>query len=163
VHGELDVQAIFLAGKNEDLRAEAESVAAHAKFPVKVIGYSNQVEQLMQAANVMVSKLGGLTTFEALSCRVPIIADATTPPMPQESGAAHLLARRGAGVLLRRASDIVPEVRRMVEDSRYYSGLRAATASLAFPDATRRIVEEITALIPALADEETAPLEARSA
>ncbi|MDQ3747323.1 MAG: hypothetical protein M3444_23370, partial [Acidobacteriota bacterium] len=124
---------------------------------------SDQVEQLMQAANVMVSKLGGLTTFEALSCRVPIIADATTPPMPQESGAAHLLARRGAGVLLRRASDIVPEVRRMVEDSRYYSGLRAATAGLAFPDATRRIVEEITALIPALAEEEAAPLEAHSA
>src|SRR2546421_2220557 len=97
VHGELDVQAIFLAGKNEDLRAEAESVAAHAKFPVKVIGYSEQVEQLMQAANVMVSKLGGLTTFEALNCRVPIIADATTPPMPQESGAANLLAKRGAG------------------------------------------------------------------
>jgi len=163
VHGELDVQAIFLAGRNEELRAEAESVAAHAKFPVKVIGYSDQVEQLMQAANVMVSKLGGLTTFEALSCRVPIIADATTPPMPQESGAAHLLARRGAGVLLRRASDIVPEVRRMAEDSRYYSSLRAATASLAFPDATRRIVEEITALIPALAEEEAAPLEARSA
>lgn len=163
VRGELDVQAIFLAGRNEELRAEAESVAAHAKFPVKVIGYSEQVEQLMQAANVMVSKLGGLTTFEALSCRVPIIADTTTPPMPQESGAAHLLARRGAGVLLQRASDIVPEVRRMVEDSRYYSGLRAATAGLAFPDATRRIVEEITALIPALVEEEAAQLEARSA
>jgi UDP-N-acetylglucosamine:LPS N-acetylglucosamine transferase len=163
VRGELDVQAIFLAGKNEELRAEAESVAAHANFPVKVIGYSEQVEQLMQAANVMVSKLGGLTTFEALSCRVPIIADATTPPMPQESGAARLLTRRGAGVLLSRASDIVPVVRRMVEDSRYYSSLRAATASLAFPDATRRIVEEITALIPVLAEEEAAQLEARSA
>lgn len=165
VRGELDVQAIFLAGRNEELRAEAETLACAAKFPVKVIGYSEQVEQLMQAANVMVSKLGGLTTFEALSCRVPIIADATTPPMPQESGAASLLARRGAGVLLRRASDIVPVVRRMVEDSRYYASLRAATAGLALPDATRRIVEEITALIPApaLAEEEASPLEARSA
>jgi UDP-N-acetylglucosamine:LPS N-acetylglucosamine transferase len=165
VHGELDVQAIFLAGKNEELRAEAESVAAVAKFPVKVIGYSDQVEQLMHAANVMVSKLGGLTTFEALSCRVPIIADATTPPMPQESGAANLLTKQGAGVLLRRTSDIVPVVRRMSEDSRYYASLRAATAGLAFPDSTRRIVEEIAALIPApaLAEEEAAQLEPRSA
>src|SRR5919199_2415252 len=165
VRGELDVQAIFLAGKNEELRAEAETLATAAKFPVKVIGYSEQVEQLMQAANVMVSKLGGLTTFEALSCRVPIIADATTPPMPQESGAETMIAHRGAGVLLRRASDIVPVVRRMVEDSRYYASLRAATAGLALPDATRRIVEEITALIPApaLAEEEASPLEARSA
>ena len=115
----------------------------------------------MQAANVMVSKLGGLTTFEALACRVPIIADTTTPPMPQESGAATMLARRGAGVLLKRAADIVPEVRRMVEDSRYYASLRAATAGLAFPDATRRIVEEIAALLPAplVAEEEPSPLE----
>src|ERR671921_617910 len=163
--GELDVQAIFLAGKNEELRAEAESLAASAHFPIKVIGYSEQVEQLMQAANVMVSKLGGLTTFEALACRVPIIADATTPPMPQESGAATMLAGRGAGVLLKRAVDIVPEVRRMVEDSRYYSNLRAAAATVALPDATRRIVEEITALLPAplVAEEEPAHLEARSA
>ncbi|HYJ46998.1 MAG TPA: hypothetical protein VEV81_10325, partial [Pyrinomonadaceae bacterium] len=62
---ELDVQAIFLAGKNEVLRAEAESVASSAKFPIKVIGYSEQIEQLMSAAHVMISKLGGLTTFEA--------------------------------------------------------------------------------------------------
>jgi len=165
VRGELNVQAIFLAGRNEELRAEAETVAARANFPVKVIGYSEQVEQLMQAADVMVSKLGGLTTFEALACRVPIIADATTPPMPQESGAATMLARRGAGVLLQKATDIVPVVRRMVEDSRYYASLRAATASLARPDATRHIVEEITALIPAasLGEAEPAPLEARSA
>src|SRR3989440_5229665 len=165
IHGDLDVQAIFLAGKNEELRAQAEQLAAHAKFPVKVIGYSEQVEQLMQAANVMISKLGGLTTFEAFACRVPIIADATTPPMPQESGTAALIVKRGAGILLERAGDIVPVVRRMVEDSRYYSGLRAATAGLAFPDSTRRIVEEIAALIPAplLAEEESATLEARSA
>ena len=163
--GDLDVQAIFLAGKNETLRAEAERVAAHAKFPVKVIGYSEQVEQLMKAANVMVSKLGGLTTFEALACRVPIIADATTPPMPQESGAATMLAKRGAGVLLQRAADIVPVVRRMVEDSRYYASLRAATAGVAFPDATRRIVEEIAALLPAplAGEEEPSPLEIRPA
>src|SRR5918994_2178229 len=68
VRGDLNVQAIFLAGKNEELRAEAETLATSARFPVKVIGYSEQVEQLMQAADVMISKLGGLTTFEALAC-----------------------------------------------------------------------------------------------
>src|SRR5688500_19508989 len=164
VRGDLNVQAIFLAGKNDELRAEAESLAASANFPVKVIGYSEQVEDLMRAANVMVSKLGGLTTFEALACRLPIIADATTPPMPQESGAATLLDTRGAGVLLRRPADIVPVVRRMVEDLPYYASLRAATAGLAIPDATRRIVEEITALIPApvLTHEEPVPVELRT-
>ncbi len=148
VRGELDVQAIFLAGKNEALKNEAETLAAEARFPVKVIGYSDEVEQLMRAANVMISKLGGLSTFEALNCRVPIIADVTTRPMPQEASTVNLIVKGGAAVLLQQASDIVPVVRRMIDDSRHYAALRAATITIALPNATRRIVEEITALIP---------------
>ena len=149
VRGELEVQAIFLAGRNEELRADAESMASQAAFPIKVIGYSDHVEQLMSAANVMISKLGGLTTFEAFACRLPIIADGITAPMPQEAGAASLLVKRGAGVLLQHATDIVPVIRRMVEDTAHYSAMRAATIGMAIPNATRQIVEEITALIPA--------------
>jgi UDP-N-acetylglucosamine:LPS N-acetylglucosamine transferase len=165
VRGELDVQAIFLAGKNEELRIEAESIAALSKFPIKVIGYSEHVEQLMGAANVMISKLGGLTTFEAMACRVPIIADGTTPPMPQEAGAASLIVKRGAGVLLEKATDIVPVIRRMIEDTRHYAAMRAATVGLAIPNSTRHIVEEITALIPApvMAREEPVLVESRTA
>ncbi len=148
VRGNLDMQAIFLAGRNEELRAEVETLAATAPFPIKVIGYSEQVEQLMSAANVMISKLGGLTTFEAMACRLPVIADATTPPMPQEAGAANLIVRRGAGILLERSIDIVPVVRRMMEDTKHYAAMRAATVGLAIPNSTRRIVEEIAALIP---------------
>ena len=96
----------------------------------------------------MISKLGGLSTFEALSCRVPIIADGTTEPMPQEASTVNLIVKSGAAVLLQRASDVVPVVRRMIDDSKHYAAMRAATISVAIPNATRRIVEEITALIP---------------
>jgi UDP-N-acetylglucosamine:LPS N-acetylglucosamine transferase len=161
IHGELDVQAIFLAGRNEELRLSAESMAAEARFPIKVIGYSDHVEQLMSAANVMISKLGGLTTFEAFACRVPIIADAITTPMPQEMGTANLIIKRGAGILLKQAKDIVPVVRRLVEDTAHYSAMRAATLGLAFPNATRQIVEEIAALMPAPADLEDESLLAK--
>jgi UDP-N-acetylglucosamine:LPS N-acetylglucosamine transferase len=149
VRGDLPMQAIFLAGHNEELKLEAEQLAAVANFPVKVIGYSDEVERLMRAADVMISKLGGLSTYEAMASRVPVIADVITPPMPQEAGAGEMLAGRGAGVLLRKATDIVPELRKMIEDSKYYQTMRNQTASIALPDSTRFIVEEITSLIPA--------------
>ena len=149
VRGELDVQAIFLAGKNETLRAEAEEIAKHAKFPVKVIGYSDEIEKLMHSANVMVSKLGGLTTFEALACRLPIIADATTPPMPQEAGTVDLVAKNGAGIILERSVDIVPAIRSLMEDETKYRRMKDATASVSLPDSTERIIREIAALLPA--------------
>lgn len=148
VKGELDVQAIFLAGKNEDLKKEAEDLAKTAKFPVRVIGYSQDVEKIMQSANVMISKLGGLTTFEALSCHLPIIADVTTPPMPQERGTVSMIAKRGAGILLDRATDIVPTIRALSSDHKRYSDLKAAAGYLATPDSTKNIIREITALLP---------------
>lgn len=148
VRGELDVQAIFLAGKNEQLRKEAEEIAKSAKFPVKVIGYSDEIEKLMQSANVMVSKLGGLTTFEALACRLPIIADTTTPPMPQEAGTVSLLSQKGAGILLKKPSDIVSVVNDLVTDNPRYLKMKAATAGMSIPDSTESIVREILTLLP---------------
>lgn len=148
VRGELDVQAIFLAGKNEELRVEAEELAKSAKFPVKVIGYSDEIEKLMQSANVMVSKLGGLTTFEALACRLPIIADITTPPMPQEAGTVQLISERGAGILLKRSTDIVPTIRSLMHDEPRYQQMKAATVGLTSSNSTERIIREIAALLP---------------
>ena len=148
VRGELDVQAIFLAGKNEELRLQAEEIAKSAKFPVKVIGYSDEIEKLMQSANVMISKLGGLTTFEALACRLPIIADATTPPMPQEAGTSRLIEARGAGILLKRSIDIVPTIRNLVNNQGEYSRMKIATAGMTMPNSTESIIREINALWP---------------
>jgi UDP-N-acetylglucosamine:LPS N-acetylglucosamine transferase len=103
----------------------------------------------MHSANVMISKLGGLTTFEALACRLPIIADATTPPMPQEAGTVNMLAKRGAGIMLEKASDIVPTVQSLLNNSKKYTEMKAATLDLSNPDSTKRIIEEIFALLPA--------------
>ncbi|MGI8542511.1 MAG: MGDG synthase family glycosyltransferase [Aridibacter sp.] len=148
IHGELDIQAIFLAGKNNELKAKAEELAKTAKFPVKVIGYSDEVEKIMHAANVMVSKLGGLTTFEALSCNLPLIVDATTPPMPQEVGTVNLVSKRGAGILLKKTTDIVPTIRDLILDSKRYNEMKIATANLIVPNSTQNIIREITALLP---------------
>jgi processive 1,2-diacylglycerol beta-glucosyltransferase len=148
VRGELDVQAIFLAGKNEELKKEAEEIAKTAKFPVKVIGYSDEIEKIMQAANIMISKLGGLTTFEALACRLPIIADTTTPPMPQEAGTVNLIREKGAGILLENPTDIVATIQNLLKDSTKYAKMRAATLNMTIPNSTKMIIEEIAALLP---------------
>src|SRR5262249_31835621 len=109
-------QAIFLAGHNHELRSRIDAVARRAPFQTKVIGYTTVMEKLMNAADVMVSKLGGLTTFEARASRLPIIADTTTPPMPQEFQTANLISRHNAGLLLNRAGDIAPIIRRLLSD-----------------------------------------------
>jgi processive 1,2-diacylglycerol beta-glucosyltransferase len=148
VEADLPIQMIFLAGRNEELQREAEGRAASARFPVRVIGFSDQMERLMSAANVMVSKFGGLTTFEALACKLPIIGDALTHPMPQEERTASMIERAGAGVIVKSARDVVPLVGRLATDEVRYRGLREAAAAVGVPDATERIVRELQRIMP---------------
>ena len=136
-------QAIFLAGKNERLYSKADQLARRAAFPTKVIGYTNAMEKLMSAADIMISKLGGLTTFEALASRLPIIADTVTLPMPQESRTAHLISGHRAGLLLKNVSEVVPLVRRLAGDSSELEAMRTAASRLATPNATQCIVTEL--------------------
>lgn len=138
-----NTQAIFLAGRNQTLQERIQSLAGRAAFPTRVIGYTNKMEKLMCAADVMVSKLGGLTTFEALASRLPIIADNTTPPMPQESQTGSLISRHNAGVLLDRAGDIIPIIRRLAHNPAEHAAMRLAASRIAIPDATKRIVDEL--------------------
>ena len=68
--------------------------------------------------------------------------------MPQEAGTVKLLAKRGAGILLRRTTDIVPTIRNLVLNPRRYNELKAATAGMAVPGSRDMIIREIAALLP---------------
>jgi processive 1,2-diacylglycerol beta-glucosyltransferase len=138
-----ETQALFLAGRNERLHSQISRLARQSPFPTRVIGYTNAMEKLMGAADIMISKLGGLTTYEALASRLPIIADTITPPMPQEARTANLISQNKAGLLLRNVRDIVPLVRRLTNESGELENMRIATTRLAIPDATQRIVNEL--------------------
>lgn len=139
----LDIQTVFLAGHNEALRQEAEVMAQSAQFPVRVMGYIDGIDGLMKASDIMVSKLGGLTTFEALSCQLPMIADVVTPPMPQEAQTAHFLEKTGAGILLHQPDEIVSVVKSLLESPVRYHDLQQAAAAHGRPGASDRIARDV--------------------
>lgn len=143
----LNMQAIFLAGKNDKLREEAEKIAMFARFPVKVVGYSDKMERLMRAADVMVSKIGGLTTFEALACGLPIIMDHITEPMPQEFNTADLIASHNAGLRLCQVGDIIPILNNLIENKEDCLAMSDAAQKLSIPDATQKVVNELSSLL----------------
>jgi len=69
--------------------------------------------------------------------------------MPQEAGTVKLISKRGAGILLEKASDIVPIIRSLTGNSLRYRDMKAATATLTIPNSTEQIINEITSLLPA--------------
>ncbi len=138
-----NIQLVFLAGQNENLYQYAKKLSVNTSVPIKVLGFSNNVEQWMNASDVMVSKLGGLTTFEALSCQLPILGDCLTPPMPQEAGTAKFIQSSGAGTLITDPQQILQALDTLIHSPGHYQEMKAATIKANCSGAADKIASEI--------------------
>ncbi len=148
-----ETQIICLAGRNDALRAWMHARVARAAFRSVVLPHTSDMDQLMNASDVTISRPGGLTTFEALTSGLPIVADATTAPMPQEAGTLELICSEGAAVPLRQFRDAVPTIERLRRQPAALGAMRTAAVRLARPGATLRIAEELRQI----ADERAVP------
>jgi processive 1,2-diacylglycerol beta-glucosyltransferase len=103
-------QLVMVAGKNPDLRREAEEIAKSLPVPVRVYGFVTNIHELMDAADLVISKPGGLTTSEVLAKGKPLMIVDPIPGQEQrncefllEAGAAARRPRCGRSWTIRAA------------------------------------------------------------
>lgn len=82
------LQVIFLAGSSEELRRRAAELGAGSPFPLAVLGWRQDMDALLEMADVVFTKPGGLTVSEALAKGVPLLIDGIGGIFPQERGGA---------------------------------------------------------------------------
>lgn len=83
------LQMIFITGKNLRLKEELTGLAGESHHEIKVLGYTNGIHTLMAAADLLITKPGGLTCSEALAMELPMLI---VEPIPghEEENAAYL-------------------------------------------------------------------------
>jgi processive 1,2-diacylglycerol beta-glucosyltransferase len=82
-------------GRDTALRRRLEKLSARRSTPAKILGWTDQVPQLLMTHHAVVSKAGGATTQEAIAARCPMIVNQIIPG--QEEGNYELLRRHGIG------------------------------------------------------------------
>ncbi len=138
-----NIQLVFMAGHNTALFEEASKLAQNVPFPVNVLPFTTNMHEWMNASDVMISKMGGLTTFEAMACQLPILADCLTPPMPQEQGTARFVESNGAGILIQTPHQLVQELDTLIHVPGRYEQMKQAAARIGRPGASDHIAREI--------------------
>ncbi len=89
-----DIKVTVITGKNEKLKRELEK-----KFPaIEVIGYTKEVNRYMQRADLIITKAGGITTFEAIATKTPLYI--IKPFLEQEFGNAKYIEDHNIGRVL---------------------------------------------------------------
>lgn len=105
-----DINVTLIAGKNEDLLNSIKK-----DFPkINAIGYTTEVNEYMKKADLLITKPGGVTTFEAIYSEVPLYI--VNPFLVQEIYNAKFIERVNIGKVAWKDEDIVNEVVDLVRD-----------------------------------------------
>jgi processive 1,2-diacylglycerol beta-glucosyltransferase len=138
------VMPVVIVGKNRALQRRVTEAARRDGTDVRVLGFVGDVPDWMHAADVLVTKPGGLTTSEALAAGTPLVL---LRPLPgQEERNAKYLVSHGAALRATRAGELVRMVDAVLAGGDATRRLHAAAAELAHPDAAERIAARIAAL-----------------
>ena len=132
-----DFQLITVCGNNAEAKTKID--AMHTKKRILNLGYVNYVDKLMDAADCIISKPGGLTTSEAMAKRLPMII---VDPIPgQEDRNTEFLTNNGAAMAVSHTAPLDEVLYQMLADPRRIEVMRAAIDIIRKPDSTRDICE----------------------
>lgn len=138
-----DFQVIAVAGRNA---AAHESLKALAqRFPERVvaIGFTNEMEKLMAAADLVVTKPGGLTISECLALGRPMLL---VSPIPgQEEHNAGFLMEEGAAWLAYDAIGLEYKLARLMADPDKLAQMAGRSRALGKPTAARTVLDCVLA------------------
>jgi processive 1,2-diacylglycerol beta-glucosyltransferase len=134
-------QLLVVAGASAALKRRAEAAAASLRRPVKVFGFVNNMNQLMDAADLVISKPGGLTTAELLAKGKPLLV---VEPIPgQEQRNAEYLLEAGAGARLYDSADAPFRVAEILNTPGRLAGMQERARACGRPHAALDIVEDL--------------------
>ena len=142
-------QLVVACGTNLRLLRDVESLGRQTAGRVRALGYSNEIDVLLEAVDVVVSKAGGLTCAEALIKRTPLVVFRPTPG--QEVRNAQYLESGGAAVHADTIENVATTVERWLADPAARERVRANAGHLARPLAAETIARRVLESLPASA------------
>ncbi len=149
------VQTVVIVGKNRSLERRLREVAHALRHRVTVAGFVPNVYDYMCAADILVSKPGGLTSSEALVAGLPMIM---LRPLPgQEERNTRYLEERGVGIRVERSRDLTKVIAGLLAAPQMTERMRRNARNLARPEAAATVAELVLDLAAARTARSSAP------
>jgi processive 1,2-diacylglycerol beta-glucosyltransferase len=143
---EQPVEIAVVAGRNEKVRKKLEGIAVPPRHRVKIWGYTEHIDELMCAADLVVSKPGGLTTSETLARgRVMAIVN---PTPGQEYRNSDYLLENGAAIKINNIGTLSYKVGELLSNPQRLACMQSNIQRLARPRAAFDVAARALQLLP---------------
>jgi processive 1,2-diacylglycerol beta-glucosyltransferase len=142
---ERPLEIVVVSGRNAKAKEQLAGVSVPKRHRVKVLGFTDQMDELMCAADLVVSKPGGLTTSETLARGAAMVI---VDPIPgQESRNSDFLLENGAAIKVNNLASLGFKVEKILSDRGRLEELKENAKRLGRPRAAYEVVERAMKLV----------------
>jgi 1,2-diacylglycerol 3-beta-galactosyltransferase len=136
----IKAQLVVIAGRNKNLEERIKKDLDQYKVPVKVYGFTDRVHEIMSESDLIITKAGPGTIFEALTMNLPIIITSWLPG--QEEGNVEYVVRENVGRVSRSHERVVEIVKELMETDEF-DKMKRNIMRVSRPQAALDIAREI--------------------
>jgi processive 1,2-diacylglycerol beta-glucosyltransferase len=130
---QMPLEIVVVCGKNEKLRSRLAKIKAPAHHRAQILGFTTAMDELLCAADLVLSKPGGLTTSEILARGA---AFAVVNPIPgQESRNSDYLLENGAAIKINNIPTMPHKISQLLAEPARLGRLKENAKRLAHPHA----------------------------
>lgn len=140
---ESDIQIIGIAGKNKKMKLSFEEIVKkyNKSGNVKILEFTNDVPELMNISDIVVTKPGGLTTSESLASNLPMVIINPIPGQEEEN--AEFLESKGIAIWIKKTDDSYKIIKELLSDADKLKKMKQNTSILAKPHSTKNICKTL--------------------
>ncbi|MBP3360121.1 MAG: glycosyltransferase [Clostridia bacterium] len=134
-----DYQLVVICGNNDKAKSAIDS--RQWSKPVRCLGFTVNVDEYMDAAEIIITKPGGLTTSEAMAKGLPLIL---MNPIPgQEERNMEFLVNSGVAMMISKTFPLESALYQFFEYSWRREIMERAVSEIGKPDSTHRLYDFI--------------------
>ena len=133
------IELVMVAGRNQELKERLGKISVPERHHVKVLGFTDKIDELMRVADIVVSKPGGLTASEALACGA---AMAVINPLPGfEMQNSDFLLENHAAIKIQQIETISHKITQLLNDPEKLAVLKRNAGDLGDTHAAFRMAK----------------------
>lgn len=140
----LPLQVVVITGTNKLLAKKLETISESSNIPIHVLEYVEDVASLMKISQLLLSKAGGVTVFEALASELPMLL---YKPLPgHEMCNVEYLIENKTAFIANDEDEAVDHIKKVLENPSILKPMVKAIRSISKPFASRDAARVIIAL-----------------
>lgn len=140
-----DFQVIVITGKNQKLYDEFAKVINKSEKKTKLIYFTDEVNKFMQAADIIITKPGGLTITEALASNIPMAIFDAIPGQEEEN--ADFLINHNMAIKLEKGQSCDKLIEELLINKEKLNNMKEACKSFDKNDSSKNICALINELV----------------